>query len=129
IKIAILALQINDKYHYSGLINFKTIYDCLTLGLNTNPVLQRELYNEKHSQSFLHLSSVLFDEITLHKVSLYSKCLQRYFIFCLQYPKVGHSVHSFLRAKLNTHARLQLLLSNKSYRTHILRNKLLKMKT
>lgn len=124
IKIAILALQINNKAHHLGSISFKTIYDCIALKFATNHAFIRSLSKEKHSQSFLQLSSILFKELAAYEPSAYSKGLSRYFVFSLHHPKLGHRIHSLLLIKQGIQERFNLLVHNKTYRTHILKNKI-----
>lgn len=124
VKIAILALQINDKAHFYGYFNYKTIYDCLALKLPSNHVLLENLCEEKHSQSFLKLSTVFFKDLMPYKASNYSVLLTTYYIFKLNYPKSGRFIASLVNLLINIYTRLNLLVSNKSYRTHILRNKI-----
>lgn len=124
IKMAVYAFQINDKAHLYGYFSFKTIYDCLALQLLTQPSLLKQLSEEKHSQSFLHLSSVFYKELTPHKSSAYSKVVKRYFVFKLNHPKWGHIIHVSIKIYNNIQVRIQLLAYNKSYRRHILTHKL-----
>ena len=122
IKIAILGLQINDKAHILRLINFKTIYDYLSLNLFSNNVFRKNLCHDKHTYSFLLLSSVFFTDLTPDKSTIYSTFLKHYFIFGLRNPKLRHLAYTLLKAKLDIHERLTLLIGNKSYRMHIFKN-------
>ena len=128
IKIAILALQINDKAHRRGYLSFKTTYDCLALNNTTNNLWQIDFDVEEHEQSFLNLSSVFFKELAPNKPSVYSTCLKYYFVFRLHNPKLGHLIYSLLNTIQNIQERISLIVLNKSYRTHIIKNKMLRMK-
>lgn len=128
ITISILALQINDKAHLFGYLQFKTIYDCLALGLANNQTLLKELATKKYSQSFLHISSVFFKELTPEKPSNYSTFLKHYFVFRLHYPKLGNIAYSTVIATNKNLNRLRLFVANKHYRTYILKNKILTKK-
>lgn len=125
IKIAIFALQINDRAHLYGYLGYKPIYDCLALNLPTEKTLLKNLSNEKHSQSFLNISSTFFTELTPYKTSNYSTLLKRYFIFRLNYPKLGNFIFLSIKGLNNIHIRIKLFITNKSYRNHILNNKIL----
>ena len=124
IRIAILALQINDRAHYLGFLGFKTVYDCLALNLISNQRLLENLSDEKYSQSFLNISNVLFKEFKPYKSSKYSIVLTHYLKFRLNYPKFGALIYLFSNMSLNVHTRLRLFANNKSYRRHILKNKI-----
>ncbi len=129
IKISILAFQINDKAHLYGYFGLKTIYDCLALNLMTKPHLIKNLSEEKHFQSFMEMSSIFFKELVPYKSSIYSLILKRYYIFKLKHHKLGFIISSLIHTSININLRLNLLLHNKSYRTHILKNKFLLTKT
>ncbi|MGC1632165.1 MAG: nucleotidyltransferase family protein [Gelidibacter sp.] len=128
IKIAILALQINDKAHRMGYLSFKTIYDCLALNIIANNLWQKDFHVEEHEQSFLNLSSVFFKELEPNKPSVYSTCLKYYFVFRLHNPKLGHLIYSLLNTIQNINERMTIIILNKSYRSHIIKNKILRMK-
>lgn len=124
IKITILARQINDRGHRYGYFNFKTIYDCLALNLPNNKILLANLGDDKYSQSFLHMSNVFFKELTPHKSSIYSKLIRRQFKLRLENHFLGNLMHSLIKLSVNIHLRLKLLAYSKSYRTHLLKNKI-----
>lgn len=125
IKISIWARQINDKGHRYGYFNFKTIYDCLALNLPNNEILLAKLANDKHSQSFLHIANVFFKELTPSESSLYSKLITKQFKLRLNNHLLGFMVHALIKLEANIHIRLKLLVNSKSYRTHLLKNKIL----
>ena len=125
IKTAIYGLHINDKAHYLGYISFKTIYDCLCLQLYNSQLLLSSLENQKHSLTFLKVSSVFFKEIEPRNTSIHSQFLRRYFIFCTHHPKLGHLFYTLLNNLQQTKERAELFTNNKSYRSHVMRNKLL----
>lgn len=125
IRISILALQVNDRAHILGFLKFKTIYDCLALDLPTNQSLLDELCHEPHTQSFLHISSCFFKELTPKISSNYSLFLTRYFLFRLNYPKVGAWMYSAVSVTTRNFARLVKFLYIKSFRRHVFKNKIL----
>ncbi len=124
VKISILALQINDKAHLMGYLQFKTVYDCLVLDLANKPNLVKELSEKKHSQSFLQISSIFFNELTPTESSKYSKFLERYYLFRLEHPKLGYLMYSSLYLSKKNFDRLRVFLLNKHYRAYILKNKI-----
>lgn len=124
ITITILARQINDRGHRYGYFNFKTIYDCLALQLPNHQKLLDKLNNDKYSQSFLHISNVFFNELKPSKSSFYSKLISRQFKLRLDNQFLGNLTHSVIKLSVNIQLRLKLLAYSKSYRTHLLRNKI-----
>lgn len=124
IRIAILALQINDRAHFRGYLNFRTIYDCLALNLPTNKTMLKNLADNPFSQSFLQLSSVFFEVLTPYKTSYYSKLLKANLRFGLKHPKLGHLMWYTRKTIRGLYFRITLIASNKRYREHILKNKL-----
>ncbi len=124
ITIPILARQINDRGHRYGYFNFKTIYDCLALQLPNHQKLLDKLNNDKYSQSFLHISNVFLNELKPSKSSFYSKLISRQFKLRLDNQFLGNLTHSVIKLSVNIQLRLKLLAFSKSYRTHLLRNKI-----
>ena len=124
IKISILAFQINDKARIYGHLSFKAIYDCLSLSLPAQPEFIKTLSHEKYAQSFLELSSIFFKELAPFSSSLPSLMLRRFFLFRLNYPKLGNSFSSVIYIFRNIQLRFDLLYNNKSYRRHIMKHKL-----
>lgn len=125
IRMAIFTTQINDQGHVFGLISLKNIYDCLSLGLQNNIQLLNELSNQKQSQSFLEISGLFFSELKPLRSNSYSKFLKTYFSFCMQHPRIGQLSYQMLHFAHSYWERMKLLIGNKSYRTHILKNKII----
>ncbi|MBO3100247.1 nucleotidyltransferase family protein, partial [Gelidibacter pelagius] len=109
IRISILAFQINDKAHLYGYLSFKTIYDCLALQLPSKSILLKHLADEKHSQSFLKMSSIFFKELAPYKSSNYSALIKRYYMFRINHPKLGQIISSTVHTTINIQVRLKLL--------------------
>lgn len=124
ITITILTLQVNDYAHFYGYFKFKTIYDCLALNLQGDDSLLRTLSNQKYSQSFLHLSSVFFKELTPYKSTVHSKFIKRYFELRLQNSMTGTSVKALGKGFIYLHVRWLLLIHEPSYVGSIIQNKL-----
>lgn len=123
IKIAILALQINDKAHFLGYISFKTIYDCFVLKLPSQKDFLNELSINPKINSFLELSSILLPLLKPYNSTIYSSLLKKYFIFRLNNPKLGRLAYSLFSYIMITHRRISLFIINKSYRSYILKEK------
>lgn len=128
IRIAIFSTQINDNGHLFGFLSFKTIYDGLSLGLQNNIILLNKLSIQKQSQSFLELSGVFFTELQPLRSSKYSKLLKMYFCFKLKNPRIGRFARRTIYFFHTYWQRLKLLVGNKSYRNHILKNKIINRK-
>lgn len=124
IMIAILAFQINDKAYIYKSLRFRPIYDCLALNLHLNQTLLLRLSKEKHTQSFLHLANIFFKEFILYKSTRISKLSRSYYILRLNKPRIGRLMNFTLICTLSISSRVNLLFYNKSYRVHIIRNKL-----
>lgn len=127
-RIAILIQQINDKAHTKGFINFRTLYDCLALKLPENQILVQALYTNKYTRSFLQLSGIFFKELRPLKTSQQSRFRKAYFIFGLRHPKWKFLLQMPIKVVRAIYLRVVLISTNKSYRQHILKNKILKIK-
>jgi hypothetical protein len=125
IRIAILTTQINDKGHFYGYINLKTIYDCLVLGLQGNIKLLPALSEQKHTQSFLAVSKTFFPELRPSRTNWYSNLLSWYYKFKITQPNAGQKIQSVIYLINAVKYRLHLLICNKNYRKHVMQNKLI----
>ncbi len=126
IQNSIFAHQINDKNYYLGLIRFKTMFDILALEAPKDKILMRALYKQKYSARFLRLSSLFFPELSDPEKELKTNTTQRIFLLMMQFPIVGNSIYKIKLISIKTVERFQLILTNKSYRKHIFKNKILK---
>lgn len=125
IRIAIFTTQINDKAYFLGNVKFKSLYDCLALDLQHNKELLQILSRQKHAQSFLELSSIYVDELKPYPSSSHSKILKYYYTFKIRHPKLGTYSHKTLCLLDAIGQRIKLVVFNKSYRLHVLKNKLI----
>lgn len=123
---AILARQINDRASYFVNLNLKVIYDVLVLKLNEDAKILQQVSNEKHSLQFLRLSSVFFSEIIPSKETFSNNLKIWYFLWLLQYPKLNYLQFKLKQLLMDVKERLHLILFNKSYRNHLIKNKILK---
>lgn len=124
IKIAILGLQINDRGHFVGFLNFKAVYDCLALGLHHRPDLIEKLSVQKHAQSFLAIASVFFKALQPTQFSWYSNVLKRYFVFKIKHPKLGGFMVTVLKIMKYLKFKMAIILHYQRYRKQVLKNKL-----
>lgn len=121
---SILATQINNHHSYYGTLNLKGIYDVLVLNLNEKPNLIAELSKQKDCRRFLSLTSIFLPSIAHAQKTEVSGMYQRIFLLKLRFPSMRRMFHKFKFVYLSIQERLQLLIYNKSYRAHILKNKL-----
>ena len=122
----ILAHQINDHHSYFGTINLKGIYDVLVLKLNKKPNLIIELLEEKHCLQFLSLAAIFIPSIVPSEKKLVIENFQQIFLLKSRFPFFGKLIFKFKLLYLSVSERLVLLTLNKSYRAHLIKNKLFK---
>lgn len=120
----ILAHQINDRCYYYNTIKLKSIYDLFVLGLPQKEVLLKELSTNKYGLRFLTLASVFCPEIAPLKRSIINRYKKQIFLLSLTYPFLGNQAIKLKSIYIGINVRLKLLFFNKSYRDHILKNKL-----
>lgn len=124
IRIAIFTTQINDKAHRYGYLKLKSVYDCLALRLQYHQEMLQNLSLQNHAQSFLELSSLYFPELKPSQSNRYSKGIRAYYSFRQTHPKLGNLCQKTLSLADAIFERIKLVLGNKSYRTHVFKNKL-----
>lgn len=126
IKGAIYALQVNDRATFFGSLHLKGAYDALSARLHENDPLIQELSRSKHGSSFLGISSVFFKNLNPKPETFWSKLSEKSYLFRLKHPKLGAILYKTKSLYINLYDRTVLILTNKSYRTHILNHKILK---
>lgn len=124
IKIAIFTAQINDHGHLFANLNLKILYDCLRLGLHKNRRLLESLSQVTESNSFLELASIYLSALKPSKTISSSQYKKIYYSFKMENPRLGRIVHKTFYSVFEAFERVKLLIENKSYRAHILKNKL-----
>jgi hypothetical protein len=122
----ILAHQINDKSYYYNNLKIKGLYDLIVMRLDEKRDLLVSLSKQKHSFRFLNLSSVFYPQIKPKKEGLFSDFYKQLYMLQLKFPIFGRRFHQFKSLNTSLSERLQLFLFNKSYRKHVLKNKLIK---
>ena len=124
IRNSILAHQINDLGYFYHTVYFKTVYDLMALGLFSKRDVLERLSKEPYSSDFLNLLSVLnLNDLPKAKTS-YSNLKKKTFALALDFPVYGRLKYKVKSLYFNTKERIALVLTNKSYRAHILKNKL-----
>ncbi|MCF1420269.1 nucleotidyltransferase family protein [Mangrovimonas futianensis] len=128
IKIAIYTTQINDKCQSIPNVKFKSTYDSIILGLNTQSKLFHDLKGNTFFKLFTSLSSIYFEE--LKPLVNYKDKPIKYIIFKFfsKRPQSKRILISSLTKFQAVNERLHLFTTNKSYRKHILLNKILNNK-
>ena len=126
IRIIILAHQINDKGNYYNTLHYKYACDCLTLQLDSNKRLLEKLSIKKITLNFLTLMNVQFPEIEIYKTSLPIKIKRALFILKLNHKNFRIISYKIKKSLQSITHRLGLMIYNKSYRSYILKNKILK---
>ena len=122
----ILAQQINDKSYYYNALKLKGIYDVLALGLSQEKELIKALSKNKYSLGFLSLASIFCTKLKPSKETVNTHFKKRIFLFNLKYSKFGNLIFKIKAHYIGSSERLQLIFQNKSYRKHIIKNKLIK---
>jgi len=122
--INVLTVQINDKATYFRSMAFKNAYDSLVLRLDQDKPLLKSLSGHKHGKSYLAMLSVMFPDFIPNDPALTDSFLQKYYTFKLNHPKTSFMVHQIKALYINSAERLSLFFSNKSYRNHIIKNKI-----
>ncbi|WP_053971329.1 nucleotidyltransferase family protein [Mangrovimonas sp. ST2L15] len=128
IKIAAYTTQINDKYQKIPNVKFKSTYDTLILGLDPNQEVYKTIKSNAFGKLFIELSSIYFQ--TLKNSDKPKNRSFKYIIFKHLSKRKGIK-RSFIRSLSRYYTvteRLQLFVSNPSYRKHVLRNKILNLK-
>jgi len=122
----ILAHQINDMGHYYNTLHYKYVYDCLVLNLEANKAILKKLSQEKYSSNFLSLMNIHFPEIEISISTFRLKVRRALFKLKLNHKKFRVFSYKFKYVNHSISNRLKLMIYNKSYRNHILFNKIYK---
>lgn len=118
----VLNLQLNDKGHYYGYINFRAAYDtCVILKKHPTLNIQQNYHKPLFYQYFLRHSLFLKD-IDYQPTSIPNKIYLTFFKLKIKHPKFYHFLNRSLfyldYAKFLIN-RLGLFIFNKEYRIHI----------
>jgi hypothetical protein len=124
IRTTILAYQINSFGNYYGTVHFKYVYDCLVLNLDSNTTMLKQLSVEQYTAKFLVLGNVHFSEIEVFNNSPKMSIVRAQYGFFLKHRAMGKTVYHIKSRYQKIWARIHLIIFNKSYRKHILSNKI-----
>ena len=124
IALAIYANQLNNRAYYFNTLDLKITFDVLALldvrGMNLN----KQVKEDKYIKKFFALSSELFPELDDETTKRTKPFYRTLFILSNTYPQFGFLMFKVKSVVLAIYERLNLFLFNKSYRKHVITNKL-----
>jgi hypothetical protein len=126
IRTTILAHQINSYGNYYNTVHFKYLYDCLVLNLDSNKTMLKKLSDEQYTAKFLVLGNVHFSEIEVFNNSFKMSIARAQYILSIKHRAIGKTVYHIKNEYQKIRERIHLIIFNKSYRKHILANKIFK---
>jgi hypothetical protein len=126
IRSCILTHQINNYGHYYNSLHLKYVYDCLVLNLASDKTRLKQLSQKPYFDKFLALAKIHFPEINVVHTSISNRISQGYYMFSLHYKQIGKILFSIKNVYQNISERIRLIIFNKSYRKHVLSNKIFK---
>lgn len=121
----ILSWQINDHGFFYNRISLKNSYDSLVLGLYQNKDLLSSLLPIKHCTAYICLNAVIFEEYSHIKFNSNLKLKQYNYLNSLKHQGYAMVNYNLKYAYINAKERVVTFATNKSYRSHILKNKFL----
>jgi hypothetical protein len=123
---SVLAYQINDRGYYYKQLSLKTWNDVMQLQLLQNPVFISTLNKSKYGSLFVAWAAVLQYKNSLINHTLWQRYQANYLKCKLAVPVYARIVYRIKKAWHYLTHRLELWLTNPSYRKHILKNKFIK---
>lgn len=120
----ILAHQINDRCYYYNTLKLKGVYDTFVLGLPENKTELKKVSKQKYGLAFINLVSVFSPSILTSLETLPSRFKKRTYQLSLNFPIFGKYLLQLKSNYMAISERIKLLVFNRSYRSHVLRNKL-----
>ncbi|WP_053991020.1 nucleotidyltransferase family protein [Mangrovimonas sp. TPBH4] len=119
----ILSWQINDHGYFYNRISLKNSYDSLVLGLYKDEKLLESLLSNKITAGYITLNATLFKEYQHLPLKRKFKFKQSNYLYSIQHQRYGKLDYNFRYAYINAKERVVTFATNKSYRSHILKNK------
>lgn len=120
-KHQILAWQLNDKGHFYYALNFKSFYDSLILNIYSNSRLLSDLLKLKFGQSYLELAKYYFKEFDNVQLTNKSKSHINLHLKYINNPFYSKLLKPIKQCYNYGLIRLNLISTNKFYRTHLLK--------
>ncbi|WP_053976097.1 nucleotidyltransferase family protein [Mangrovimonas xylaniphaga] len=124
----ILSWQINDHAYFYNRLSLKNSYDSLVLGLNKDEKLLNSLLSINICAAYISLNTALFKEYDQIKFVGSLKFKQKKYLYTLSHQRYARLDYTIKYAYVNTKERVVTFATNKSYRSHILKNKFFKRK-
>jgi len=125
---SVMAFQVNDFGYYYRNISFKTLYDSLVLKVPQNFTLINTLQQQPYGQYFLTWSQAFCEDYQTLSINLKQKIKLRHLFLRMTLPWYGHLYHKTKTIIEFTNHRLHLLFQNASYRNHIFKKTLHRLK-
>lgn len=120
----VMAFQVNDLGYYYKHISLKTLYDGLVLQIPQQPNLLNTLQHHKQGRLFLAWAQALSTDYPNLKPGFREAFQLRCIVFKLKQPFFGKAIYRLKWLVEFVKHRLTLWVTNKSYRRHILKDKL-----
>lgn len=120
----VMAFQVNDLGYYYKHISLKTLYDGLVLQIPQQPKLLNTLQYHKQGRLFLAWAHTLSNDYPKVRPGFWQQFQLSLIVFKLKQPYLGKVVYSLKWRIEFINQRLKLWFTNKSYRRHILKDKL-----
>ena len=117
----ILAWQLNDRGHYYRAVNLKTLYDCIVLKIHHNDLLISDLSKHNFGQSYLELAKYYFKEFSYVLSNKSSESYRNIHLKYLTNPFYKSVLKPFKKGYISVINRLNLMIYNRFYRSHVLK--------
>jgi len=125
-QINILTNSINDNNYFYNSINFKNSYDSLVLELEKYTESTAEFSNLKYVSHYLNLNNVWFSQFRPAHISLINQIKKKNYLQKTRHESLGRLINVIKFISINTTHRLNLVVKNKSYRTHLIKSIILR---
>ena len=123
-QINILTTQLNSQNFYFNRLNLKNVYDSLVLWKENDKIDVEEFNNNVYISRYLSLMSVLNIEVALRDKSVSNQWYSKLYDYKLKSKLIESSVYKAKIGISQVLNRVKLFIHNKSYRHHILNNKI-----
>lgn len=121
---SILSTQINDHGQYYRRINFKSIYDCLLMGLPFRTHLKIHLRSIYEAHFLLATAQYFFHDFEGLLDAKLKKKWTRILLFQLNRPKCALTCYIVKRSARESIERINIFINNSNYRRHVFKNKI-----
>jgi len=123
-SINILTTQINNNNYYYNRINIKNLYDSMILDLDRIQFDKSQFFNNKYIEAYICLYNYWTTK-TDSKIYKRNILLRRYFYgLKIRQRLINSIIYITNKLYLDYTNRISLFIKNKSYRNHVIKNKL-----